>query len=81
MIPPGTLTLREVADFLHISPDSVYTPSQAGRLPGLKVGHQWFIKKRALTSHVVASLQKSERPQTSQHTPAPSQPRDHSTRR
>ena len=75
MIPLGALTLREVADLLHVSPDTVRGALQAGRLIGLKVGHQWFIERRALTSHVVASLQQSERRRASRRAKTSSQPR------
>ena len=78
MIPPGSLTPRQVANLLHVSSNTVLAALREGRLSGLKVGHQWFIERRALTSHVVASLQQSERQRASQRDKTLSQPDDYS---
>ena len=81
MNPLGKLTPHQVAALFHVSPNSVYAALQAGRLPGLKTGHQWFIERRALIPHGVASLQQSERPQASRRVRTPPQPHTHHGRR
>ena len=74
MIPAGALTTRQVADLVNVSPATVRAALHGGRLFGLKMGHQWFIEKRALTPAVVASLQESEHRRASQREKPLSQP-------
>lgn len=73
MNPLDKLTPYQVAFLFHVNLNDVYRALQAGRLPGVKAGHQWFIERRTLTPHVVASLQQSERSQALPGIKAPPQ--------
>ncbi|MEZ6127171.1 MAG: helix-turn-helix domain-containing protein [Planctomycetaceae bacterium] len=39
------LTLKEVADYLRVSEDSIYKMAQAGEIPGFKIGRQWRFRR------------------------------------
>jgi excisionase family DNA binding protein len=43
-----TLTVEEVAEFLKLSPVTVYRELVKRRLPGFKVGNQWRVRKDIL---------------------------------
>lgn len=43
-----TLTVNEVADFLKLSPITVYRELVKRRLPGFKVGNQWRVRRDLL---------------------------------
>jgi excisionase family DNA binding protein len=42
------LALREVADYLKLTERTLYRLTQAGRLPGFKVGNSWRFRLRDL---------------------------------
>jgi len=42
------LTLRELADYLQMSVDSVYHLVRRGKIPGVKVGKQWRFSRAAI---------------------------------
>ena len=54
------LNVEEVAGYLGVRPTTVYRWCREGRLPCLKVGRYWRIRRRALEGF----LEKSERPGT-----------------
>ena len=44
------MTLREVADFLRVSPQTIYKLVKEGSIPAVKVGHQWRFDRRRVAS-------------------------------
>jgi excisionase family DNA binding protein len=45
---PEIMTIGETAQYLRISPSSLYKLAQAGRIPCQKVGRHWRFRKEAL---------------------------------
>ena len=41
----GFMCIKEVANYLRIKEQTAYRLVQQGKLPGLKIGGQWKIKK------------------------------------
>lgn len=39
------MTLEEVAAYLRLKPQTVYTWAQEGKIPAAKLGNQWRFKK------------------------------------
>lgn len=39
------MTLEEVAEYLRLKPQTIYTWAQEGRIPAAKLGNQWRFKK------------------------------------
>ena len=39
------MTVKEVAEYLQVSPDVIYRLAQAGKIPASKVGAQWRFKR------------------------------------
>lgn len=39
------LTVKEVAEYLQLSPDQIYRLAQQGRIPASKVGARWRFKR------------------------------------
>lgn len=39
------LTVKEVAEYLQLSPDQIYRLAQQGKIPASKVGARWRFKK------------------------------------
>ena len=50
------MTLEEVAAYLKVKPQTIYTWAQAGRIPAAKLGKEWRFKKsiidRWFDSHI-----------------------------
>lgn len=51
---PETLTVRQVARLLGVSPRTVRHWAQMGRLPGVRLGHRWRFPKPAIDALVAA---------------------------
>jgi excisionase family DNA binding protein len=49
------LTVDEVADILRTTPNTIYRWLRAGKLPGVKLGKEWRIKKETLESKLTES--------------------------
>jgi excisionase family DNA binding protein len=46
---PGTwLTVKEVAQYLKLSPDLIYKLAQQGKIPASKVGTAWRFKREKI---------------------------------
>jgi excisionase family DNA binding protein len=45
---PAVLTVKEVADYLRISPSTVYRMLRARKLPVFKIGTDWRFNKDAI---------------------------------
>jgi len=41
----GIMDIKEVSDYLKIKEQTVYRLAQSGRIPALKIGGQWKVKK------------------------------------
>lgn len=39
------LTVKEVAEYLQLSPDQIYNLAQQGKIPASKVGARWRFKR------------------------------------
>lgn len=48
----GTLTVKEVASFLRVHPNTVYALIEDGSLKALRVGRQYRIKKEDLMDYL-----------------------------
>jgi len=44
----GMMDIKEVADYLKIKEQTVYRLAQNGKIPALKIGGQWKVKKEHL---------------------------------
>lgn len=49
-----TMTIEEVADYLQISPSTVYKLARHGILPGRKVGNNWRFLRAGIEDWLVA---------------------------
>lgn len=49
-----TMTIEEVADYLQISPSTVYKLARHGILPGRKVGNNWRFSRAGIEDWLVA---------------------------
>lgn len=49
-VPEGMVTVAEAAKLLHRSIEQVRRYLREGKLPGQRIGQQWFIPKAALES-------------------------------
>lgn len=54
------LTIKQVADFLNMSPKSVYRLAKKRLLPGVKVGASWRFPQRELRAWLAAKLREKE---------------------
>ena len=50
------LTIREVAEFLHVVPLTVYRMIDRGDLPAAKVGRVWRIRRQDLQAYLDRSI-------------------------
>jgi excisionase family DNA binding protein len=53
--PPEVLTVAEAAQLLQVAPALVITLSEAGRLPGRKLGSDWRFSRTALVAWLAGS--------------------------
>ncbi|MBM2814886.1 MAG: putative IIA-like nitrogen-regulatory protein PtsN [Ignavibacteria bacterium] len=42
------LTIEEVAKYLKLKPQTIYTWAQTGKIPAAKLGNQWRFSRRIL---------------------------------
>jgi len=49
---PEILTVRELCDYLRVSPRTAYQLVAAGQVPAVKVGGQWRIPRAGLERHL-----------------------------
>lgn len=42
------LTLEEVADYLKLKPQTIYTWAQGGKIPAVKLGKEWRFRKSVI---------------------------------
>lgn len=50
------MTLEEVAAYLKVRPQTIYTWAQEGRIPGAKLGKEWRFKKSLIDEWFVSHL-------------------------
>jgi excisionase family DNA binding protein len=53
-------TVRDVAQRLHLTPETVRDYLQEGKLKGFKVGKQWRVREQDLEVFIEALLQKGD---------------------
>jgi len=53
------LTPQEAAVYLRLNPQTAYRLLQTGRLPGVKIGRQWRIRKATLDAYLDGQRQPS----------------------
>ena len=46
--PDEIMTLEEVADYLRLRPQTIYSWAQEGKIPAAKLGNQWRFKKSVI---------------------------------
>lgn len=46
--PPRILTVKEAADYLKVSPQTMYRLLQRRQIPGFRVGSDWRIDREVL---------------------------------
>jgi len=51
------MTVRELAEFLHCHPSTIYRLLQQGKLPGFKVGSDWRFSREAIDRWRLAQLE------------------------
>jgi excisionase family DNA binding protein len=42
------MTIEEVAEYLRLKPQTIYTWAQEGKIPAAKLGNQWRFKKSVI---------------------------------
>lgn len=47
------MTIKGVAEYLQISPDSAYQYASSGTLPGFKLGNRWRFKKSIVDAWMI----------------------------
>jgi len=50
------LTTKEVADYLHLHPLTVYRYARAGKIPAFKIGTDWRFHKKYLEEWIKQNL-------------------------
>jgi excisionase family DNA binding protein len=56
------LTVKEVAQYLKLSPDLIYKLAQQGKIPASKVGTAWRFKKQKIDQWMEANENRHGRP-------------------
>jgi excisionase family DNA binding protein len=51
-VPNITLTLKEAADFLNMSPEALRRMAKAGEIPGAKIGKSWVFYLPDLVAYI-----------------------------
>ena len=57
------LTVEQAAEFLKLSPQTVWAMLKSGDLPGRQVGRKWRTTRRALL-HYIDGLDSGNKPET-----------------
>jgi excisionase family DNA binding protein len=57
-MPDEIMSIKEVAEFLKVKEQTVYRLVQQGKIPALKIGGQWKVKKSHLDKMFDAILDK-----------------------
>ena len=57
------LTVREVAELLRVSPQTLYKMLEQGTIPALRVGNQWRFERRQVTEWLTAGGEQGSDPQ------------------
>jgi len=55
------LTLEEVAKYLRMKPQTIYTWAQNGKIPAAKLGKEWRFSKRILEEWFLEHFEKKYR--------------------
>ncbi len=55
------LTLEEVAKYLRVKPQTIYTWAQNGKIPAAKLGKEWRFSKRILEEWFLDHFEKKYR--------------------
>ena len=50
------MTLEEVARYLKVKPQTIYTWAQAKRIPAAKLGKEWRFKKSIIDEWIVSHM-------------------------
>lgn len=58
IMPDEIMSIKEVAEFLKVKEQTVYRLVQQGKIPALKIGGQWKVKKSHLDKMFDAILDK-----------------------
>ena len=56
MVPTDFMTLEEVAAYLKVKPQTIYTWAQEKRIPGAKLGKEWRFKKTIIDEWFLQQL-------------------------
>ena len=56
------LTAAQVAEVLHIRPDSVTRKINKGEIPALKVGSRWMVKRETLEALLASAIPSPQGP-------------------
>ncbi len=62
------LTVKEVAEYLQLSPDQIYHLAQQGKIPASKVGARWRFKRENI-DRWMEEQRVSTQPSTAQEAP------------
>ncbi len=50
------MTIQEVADYLQVSPSTIYKLANSGQLPGRKVGGRWRFARKTVEAWLASPL-------------------------
>ena len=59
--PPEIMNIRQCADYLGISPDTMYQYAMEGKIRGFKLGNRWRFKKDMVDAWIKAECDKNDR--------------------
>ena len=55
------MTVKDIADYLHMHPMTIYKYVKEGKIPAFKVGTSWRIRRDSIQKWIKESEQQKER--------------------
>ena len=55
------MDLKEVAEYLHIHPATVYKYARAGKIPAFKIGYDWRFHKKIIDEWILDKVKDNAR--------------------
>ncbi len=57
----SVLTIKQIAEYLHVTERTIYNLLQRGELPGFKVGVAWRFRKEDIDRWIQKNMKKQNR--------------------
>jgi len=55
------MTVKDIADYLHMHPMTIYRYLKEGKIPAFKIGTSWRIRRDSIQKWIKESEQQTER--------------------